>query len=218
MPCDVCKSPHVSKTITIGGNSYGLCEYDVIFVDRILNSRVHNNMVNIAWGDGRISHSCWGSIRETLRAHKVTEVLEIGCGLSSELFVNEGLKLVGFDVLPDHVNLLNNLAAMQGHAVFHQYDYGTIPPIKELYPGKTWDFIFVDGPQERSREVKLAMELGTNIMILHDPNMGEQSFFPNDQWKEISFKTYQRVQPPVVENLTAIEILKKYGDVSHKGF
>ena len=193
MPCDICTSPHVSKVIEIGGNTYNICEYDVIFFDRILNSRKHHNMINIAWGDGRINFCCWESIRKIIRENSISEVLELGCGLSSELFVNEGLKLVGFDVLPDHVNLLNSLESIKSHAKFHQYNYGTVPPVKELYPGRTWDFIFVDGPQERSREVQLAMEVGTKFIFLHDPNMGEESFFPNEEWKDYDFKVYKKV-------------------------
>jgi len=193
MKCDICGAEGIYETITVNNTKYSLCEYDLIFTERILHSRQCGEMLNIAWGDGRVNFGCWALIRDILRKNNITEVLELGAGLSSELFALEGMKLTSFDVLPNHIKLLQNLNPIKHTANFHHYEYGVAPPVKELYLNKTWDFIFVDGPQERSREVKVAMEVGTKFIFLHDPNMGEQNFFPNDQWKEVSHKLYEKV-------------------------
>ena len=62
--------------------------------------------------------------------------------------------------------------------------------------GRKWDFVFVDGPQERSREVKVAMKVSSKYIFLHDPNFGEQSFFPNEEWVKVgnSDKLFEKVQ------------------------
>lgn len=194
MKCDICGIDEVREVVTIAGNTYALCEYDLIFADRMIHSRKYHEMLNIAWGAGRIDYGSWCFIRDFLRDKEIKEVLELGGGLSSELFVIEGLDLISFDVLVNHIHLLQNLNPIKNKSSFYQYDYGTIPPIKELYPNRTWDFIFIDGPQERSREVRIAMEVGNKYIYLHDPNMGEQSFFPNNNWKCIhSDKLYEKV-------------------------
>ena len=100
------------------------------------------------------------------------------------------------DVLKEHVVLLAGLDSMKNYATFHHYEYGVEPPVGELYPGRKWDFVFVDGPQERSREVKVAMEVSSKYIFLHDPNFGEQSFFPNEEWVKVgnSDKLFEKVQ------------------------
>ena len=53
--------------------------------------------------------------------------------------------------------------------------------------------VFVDGPHERSKEVKVAMKLAKRFIYLHDPNLGEQTFFPDDNWKLVmGNKMYER--------------------------
>ena len=196
MICDICQTAGVIATVEIAGTKYNLCEYDLIFADRMIHSRKHHCMLNIAWGAGRIGPQDWYGLRDFFRANNIKEVLEMGAGLSSELFVNEGLDLISFDVLKEHVFLLQTLDSMKNYATFHHYEYGVEPPVGELYPGRKWDFVFVDGPQERSREVKVAMEVSSKYIFLHDPNFGEQSFFPNEEWIKVenSDKLFEKVQ------------------------
>jgi hypothetical protein len=151
-------------------------------LENIIGGGASGTICNILWGAGRVCWNSWYNLRDIIRENHITEVLELGCGLSSELFVNEGVKVVGFDVLKNHVDFLKRMESMRSFAEFHHYEYGEIPPVEKLYPGRKWNFVFIDGPQERSREVAVAMRVCQNIIFLHDPNMGEQSFFPNAEW------------------------------------
>ena len=181
MICSLCGRRGGLKA-TLAGEEYTLCEYDFIDLKRFLDGRKNKESVNIYWGGGKVGLRCWENLRTYLRKFKITEVLEFGSGLTSELFVNEGIKLTSFDVLSNHIDLLANASQMKELAKFHAYEAGKNPPVEELYPGRTWDFVFVDGPQVRGPEVRTAMRVANKYIYLHDPNLGEQDFFPNEDW------------------------------------
>jgi predicted O-methyltransferase YrrM len=186
MICDVCKrdqGPNGTQPLSHLGKTYNLCPFDQLEVQRFIDMRISGDNLNICWGGGKVCPQSWATIRGYLRKYKISEVLELGAGLSSELFVLEGMDLTSFDVLDFHIRMLANCRSMFGKSKFHAYEYGVPPPVLELYPGKKWNFVFVDGPQERSREVDLAMKVSSHLIYLHDPNMGEQGFFPNAEWE-----------------------------------
>lgn len=185
MECDICKAQLTedqTKRFSIHGQDYCLCGWDALRAKQWIDGNMSHHMINIYWGAGHICWSSWASIREIIRENNIKEVLEMGIGLSSEMFVAEGLKVVGIDVWKSHVELYQQHLGLKGDAEFHWYEYGKLPDFEKLYPGRKWDFVFVDGPQERSGEVELAMKLSNKFIYLHDPNMGEQSFFPNEDW------------------------------------
>lgn len=186
MNCDICKRELAgdnTHTITLLNQPYKLCEWDILKIKDALEATKSNHMVNVFWGAGHISWTCWYAIRDYLRKYQIKEILEFGIGLSSEMFVNEGIKVIGFDIYKEHVETYQNLLSLKNDAVFHHYDYGLEgPPVEKIYPGRKWDFVFVDGPQERSKEVEVAMRVANKYIYLHDPNMGEQSFFPTPEW------------------------------------
>jgi hypothetical protein len=191
MICPACELLEANQEVVISGNTYHFCGFDAYKLDRFAHNMVHGHSVNILWGNGRIGWGEWYTTRDFLRRHNIKEMLEIGCGLSTELFVNEGMELIGFDTLAEHVAALKRLIPIKGHAVLHHYEGdGTPgsnePPVEQLYPGRKWDFIFVDGPHQRYNEVKVAMRVCSEngFIQLHDPNLGEESFFPGDDWVE----------------------------------
>ena len=169
----------------------GWCQNRVVEFIRV---NISHDAINIPWGCGKIGYGEWCAIRDVLRKYKIKEVLEFGTGLSTELFVNEGIKIVSCDVLKKHSELFAKLIPVREMAKFHWYpdypDTEHLPDFDKLYPGKKWDLVFVDGPHERSREVKMAMKLSNKFIYLHDPSLGEQSFFPNEEWKVM--KDYNR--------------------------
>jgi hypothetical protein len=185
MNCQVCGEPigeeSVDKVIVLG-KKFSLCGWCEYWVERFIMGQIAHNVINISWGAGKVCQGEMGVIRDFIRAHNITEVLEFGSGLSTEIFAMLGLKIVTCDVLANHSRLLSQLETLKGIADVIHYEYGTPPDFDTLYPGRKWDFVFVDGPQERLREVALAMKLANKYIYLHDPNMGEQSFFPNDEW------------------------------------
>ena len=192
MICDGCKRDLECEHVSFLGKEYDLCSFDVLELQRFQDQRASGDCININWGGGKLAPGCWDDIRSILRTYGIHEVLEMGSGLSSELFCIEGVDLVSFDVLDFHIRMLAACSTMKGRAKFHAYEYGQIPPVEEFYPGKRWDFVFVDGPQERSREVRLAMKLSNKLIYLHDPNAGEQSFFPDGDWEQLSIKLFKK--------------------------
>jgi len=193
MECEICGSENASKVIidcfqrSDPVMEYVLCGWCQNRVSEYIKTNISHDGINILWGCGRIGYGEWCSLRDFLREHKIKEVLEFGTGLSTELLVNEGIKVVSCDVFKPHLELFAKLIPMQGMAEFHWYpdypDTEHLPDFDKLYPGKKWDLVFVDGPQVRPREVKMAMKLSNKFICLHDPNLGEQSFFPNEEWK-----------------------------------
>ena len=200
MICPACNRDECTEELVISGHTYNFCGFDAYKLDRFAHNMVHGHSVNILWGNGRIGWGEWGTIHEFLHKYNIKEVLEIGCGLSTELFVSAGMKVVGFDTHDIHVAALKRLEPIKNHVELHHYPGdGTlgsvIPPVEELYPGRKWEYVFVDGPHRRYNEVKVAMRVSSRFIHLHDPNLGEEEFFPGTEWKEIeSGRIYEKVQ------------------------
>ena len=186
MNCNICKAELSSDQvhpIHIHKKDYELCGWCAMRVMQYIDGNITHSIINMYWGAGHVCWSTWRFLHGFINEYKITEVLEMGIGLSSELFVAEGLKVIGIDVWKEHVDIYKELLSLKGHAEFHWYkDGNNLPDFNSLYPGRKWDFVFVDGPQERSNEVRLAMKLSSKFIYLHDPNMGERDFFPNDDW------------------------------------
>ena len=185
MICQICganRPDDSTQPVVIHGQTYFLCSWDALRVKQYIDYNIAHEAINIFWGAGHISYSCWYSIRDTLRKLGIKEILELGIGLSSEMFVAEGIQLIGFDVWPEHVKLYQTHLGLKNGATFHWYEDQTVPPVETLYPGRRWDFVFVDGPQRRAEEVRVAMRVANKYIYLHDPNAGEETFFPNDEW------------------------------------
>jgi len=200
MKCMICNVEEACEHFTVGGREFHLCGFDALKVATFAHNSVHHGVININWGSGRIDYGSWTTIRNALRKYGIKEVLEIGFGLSTELFVNEGMKVTGFDVYEQHVNVTKQLSTIANEATLHYYpetQIGITEPstgfVRAVYPNRKWDFVFVDGPHVRTNEVREAMEVSNRFIYLHDPNLGEETFFPNQQWREIGHKLYERI-------------------------
>jgi predicted O-methyltransferase YrrM len=185
MICPICEREFGEDgliPVVFPDKTFRLCEFDYLKLRTFLDGSVVGSVINIAWGAGRIDWSSWFWLRDFLLKNDIHEVMEFGAGLSSELFIALGMKLTSCDLLREHIAVLKKHQGYK-HVDFIAYgEDGSLPDIEALYPGKKWDFVFVDGPQERSKEVRLAMKLARKWIYLHDPNLGEQSFFPNESW------------------------------------
>jgi hypothetical protein len=99
--CDICGDELTEeqvKCFSIWGQEYKLCGWDALRVKQYIDGNIVNSVINIYWGAGHIDWGSWWFLRDFIRANKITEVLEFGSGLSSELFVNEGIGVISFDV------------------------------------------------------------------------------------------------------------------------
>ena len=186
--CEICGLEATeAKKVSLCKEQYTLCGWCQMRMMQYIDGSITRSIINIFWGAGHICWSSWFSLQEIIRKYNIKEVLEMGIGLSSELFMVEGLQIVGIDVLKQHVSLYQKHTPLKSKAKFHWYlDSKHLPDFDKLYPGRKWDFVFVDGPQRRSNEVKLAMKLSNRFIYLHDPNLGEEEFFPNNEWKVVT--------------------------------
>ncbi len=196
MKCEICGEEDASIA-KIANKEFNLCEWCVGRVTEYIESNINHSVINICWGRGKVGHTAAWFLVDCLRKYGIREVLEFGSGLSTEIMVNEGMKVISCDVLKNHSDLYSKLIPLQERAEFVWYpDSKHLPDFDKLYPGRKWDFVFVDGPHERSNEVKLAMKLSNKWIYLDDPNLGEQGFFPNEEWKLVEGydKFYQKVE------------------------
>jgi hypothetical protein len=220
MICDFCKRDLEGLiTVEVLDTKVNLCEFDAFKVAQFCAASRDGIVQNILFMGGRIDCGSWEWIRDFLRKEGIHEVLELGGGLSTELFVNEGIKLVTFDVLDFHINIMKRLTTLLGKVDLHSYPDQTVPPVEALYPGRNWDFVFVDGPQRRMNEVEVAMRVSKKYIFLHDPNAGEETFFPNKMWERVgtSDKLFQR-RPLLGHHMQMIEILKeRFGEDPIRG-
>jgi len=200
MKCMVCNTEEACEHFSVGGREFHMCGFDALKVSTFAHNSVHHGVININWGSGRIDYGSWTTVRDALRKYNIKEVLEIGFGLSTELFVNEGVFVTGFDTYALHVDVTKQLDVIASSTMLHHYTEVQISDkepstgfVRAIYPNRKWDFVFVDGPHVRINEVREAIEVSNRFIYLHDPNLGEQTFFPNDQWKEVGHKLYERV-------------------------
>lgn len=145
-------------------------------IQEFIRSNENHSAINITWGCGRIS---WGDayyLRDTIKEHNIKEVLEFGTGLSTEIFAILGLKIVSCDTLKNHSDLFGELLSLKGIADIIYYGENLTDPLPDfeaLYPGKKWEFVFVDGGQGRDRETEIAMKLSSKFILLHDPGLSK---------------------------------------------
>ena len=163
MECAICQSE----------TNEHLCKWCAGRAAEFVTSNENHSAINIMWGRGKIS---WGEayyFRNFIAANNIREVLEFGTGLSTEVFAILGIKIVSCDILKNHSDLYAQLQSLKGIADIIWYPENGLPDLEALYPEKKWEFVFVDGPQERTRETKLAMKLSSKFIFLHDPGLSE---------------------------------------------
>lgn len=199
MICDICKFPPQYENegfceFNLLDKHYKLCVWCGKRMQEHIDGNINNDVINISWGAGKLAYSCWENLRRFIRQHEIKDVLEYGTGLSTELFLNEGLNVTTMDIFERHSKLYSKHYFIKDRAKIIWYeDSNHLPKLD-----RTWDFVFVDGPQERSREVKHACKYASKYLMLHDPNLGEQKFFPNDDWEEYEFKIWKRKEKIII--------------------
>lgn len=156
--------------------------------DFVRLSKLHE-VVNIFWGSGKVDSESMRGVMRLIKARNIKSIIEYGSGLSTEILWLLADELYTFDEFKKHSDLCARLKTTKLVKYF-SYD----PKNKQLPDlNRKFDFAFVDGGQERSAEVRHAMK-HADLIYLHDPNQGEQSFFPGNEFKQIAFKLYERIK------------------------
>jgi hypothetical protein len=190
VPCEICGQPVQDdrvEAIDIYNRRYNLCPWCETCLGQFVDCRVNHSAINIHWGSGRVSWDDWRWLRDFVRANGIHEVLEFGTGLSTELFVNEGLEVTTCDILPYHSALFAQHPFIGQVATVLCYEEGHPPEFD-----RQWDFVFVDGPQERRAETLAAMRYSRRWIYCHDIPLIPTDLLPSEEWEALSDKLFRR--------------------------
>lgn len=180
--CEVCKSQTPETLREVEGHN--ICTWCGARVRQFLNASKNDIAINIFWGAGKIGVNEAKTLIRLIIDEKVKSVIEYGTGLSTEIISLVVDDLVSLDEYKKHQDMYRTLMGMNKVTFIHYESVGPREQRKELPDlGRKFDMAFVDGGQTREREVRHALKHAERIIYLHDPNMGEESFFPNDDWK-----------------------------------
>ncbi len=143
-------------------------------IEEFITGNANHSVGNILWGRGKIGFRDAHVLRNIIKEYNITEVLEFGTGLSTEIFAILGLRsIVSCDVFKLHSDMCAQLQSLRNIVDFIYYPEHHLPDFEALYPGKMWEFVFVDGPHVRDLETEAAMRLSSRLIYLHDAGMSK---------------------------------------------
>lgn len=149
-------------------------------VDKYINGLNNGKYAKILWGNRSINKIDWVHIKKFIQEYNIKTVLEYGVGLSTELMVLEGVKVVSLETLEWWTNICRKIINKE---VIH-YDSNKIPVF-----AKKFDMAFIDGPKGgRVKEILHAKTI-SDIIYLHDPSRKNELELMND-WVEIEILNY----------------------------
>jgi hypothetical protein len=176
MNCTICNDPAQDNSEFCGWCNERINQF-------IVGNKNHST-INITWGCGRIGWQDAYYFKSLIDDYGIKDVLEFGTGLSTEIWDLFGVNVVSCDTLENHLNLFKNHATLKDRVDFHYYKQYTLPDFKTLYPGKTWDLVFVDGGQSRDLETEISRDLSHNLILLHDPGLSKFKLDLGEGWEQ----------------------------------
>ena len=128
----------------------------------------------ILWGSRSIYRKDWLQLREFLKEYEIKNVIEYGVGLSTELIVMEGIRVLSLETLDWWAEICRKAI---GNEII-TYVENVLPVIDEKF-----DLAFVDGPQTKRTETIKHAKDHSDIIYLHDLRPEEVKLL--DDWKVI---------------------------------
>lgn len=181
-PCDVCACVDNLYNFTEPyGSELLLCEWCYQRAFFFLSCSAKDEAVNIFWGAGKIGKPTAAFLIRFLIQNNVQNVLEYGTGLSTEIFSMVVPQVVTLDPLKRHSDLYKRQAHLKNVTFFAYDEYKPI----NIDLGRKFDFVFVDTYTTREHETKHGLAHAGRFLYLDDPNLGEQSFFPDENWVRV---------------------------------
>lgn len=187
MECEICSAKIEElylKPIVVLQKEFHLCGTCQMRVLQYVKGNTTGSVVNICWG-GNLGYSCWAAIRDFIRKYGIGEVLEYCTGLSTELFVNEGVHVTSLDFREYNSKIYQEHDWLNNERAEIVWCSSGLPEFT-----RTWDFVLVNGSPDQSRQIEHALRYASRFLMLHDPNIGEH--FPNDDWVQIDSKIWER--------------------------
>ena len=148
-----------------------------------------NVIYNIPWGEKNISQKDWSFIKIFTDKIKPKRILEFGTGLSSFL-LSEICEVVSYEIHQEYARLMNvkrlelgeknnlHIELWNGHTI--SKDLQTHLNVAEAAKEKTFDLVFINGPDEkriggvgRDEVIRIASKISNNI-IIRDAGMPEE--------------------------------------------
>ena len=137
----------------------------------------------IKWGEGGFGAGDWKILYDFIQTREVKTVLEYGCGVTTELMMAVGLKVLSLETQQKYADIPG--------ANILVFPYGEYPDGLGVY-----DLAFIDGPgayEFESTGLKPERKLSAmhakrhaNAVYMHDAHLGQNEVFDSDcRWKKV---------------------------------
>lgn len=138
----------------------------------------HGKFIN--WGTGGFTPDNWKIVYQIIRSYRVDSVIEYGCGVSTELMMAIGLRVISLETQKEYADIPN--------ANIILCEYGKYPSFNERF-----DLAFIDGPGAREFEVAgkkpertlsaVHAKQYSNLVYMHDGGLGQNEVFDDKNWR-----------------------------------
>jgi len=159
--CSMCGSSCESKKAT-SLLEYQLCGWCGWLMERTVGTMIKSRNMKILWGNRSIEKKDWVELKKFLKANNIQSILEYGVGLSTELLLLEGYRVVSFECLDFYARMFSRKV---GQNVIHYEAQQGPPDLPEKFA-----FSLIDSPKSgRAKEAEHAVRHTTRFIYMHNP-------------------------------------------------
>lgn len=141
----------------------------------------------IEWTDWSLDPSDWIVLRDVIIERKITDVVEFGAGVSTQLMDKEGIAVDSFETMPEHLEKIKRLVTKSTITLWN----GMFPPVLE----HKYKLALIDGPsggENREPSYKAVVESKVSLVACHDSQRKEDRVWIDkyfSKWKKVAENT-----------------------------